>query len=161
MSKLFHKAEAGLYHAEHEGRTFELRREPAGTRRRWRLQETTLYQERTDRLISHVKTAKLGESTLAFVLMVDTHLAGLGATVEGWYYWTLPTKLGPLRINPRDFAVMMRFEDVDRAKVELGDRLGNLNHFNPYSGKWNMHWSCDATNEEMFASFTRQIQRVL
>ena len=162
MSQLFRKAEANLYIAEHKGRRFKLHREPADTRnRKWSLREVYEDAEKHDRLIAHVKTIKAGERVLSFVLMVDTHLENIGATVGGWYYWTLPTRLGPLLINPRNNAVMMRFKDVDQAKVEFGDRLGNLNHFNPYSGKWNMHWSNSTTNEEMFQSFVQQIQRVL
>ena len=58
------------------------------------------------------------------------------------YRWTIPTSLGYLSITvhkpekrQKVFSVFMKFQDVDKAKVETD--------CNPFTGKWNIH-VCDS-----------------
>ena len=157
---MFKRSQPGVHIATQAGRTYELRHEAAGTRnRQWVLSRIRDDGTRASMDVG-IATIAVGERALAFILMIEAHLRTLGATEGGHYGWTLETRLGPLEISPYGHSVMMRFDDVDRAKVELGEHLGNLNHFNPYSGKWNMHWSSTATNADMLRSFMAQIGRV-
>lgn len=166
MPKLLHKKQAGLYTARHGVRAFELRHEKPGTRNRsWWLYEVSTPEHevpRGDRVLDMlIKSIKDGEKALEFILAVYDHVEGLGAVEGDHHAWVLETRLGPLTINPGATHVFMRFTDVERARVELGDKLYNTNHFNPYSGKWNMHWGAGIDNETMLRDFRRQISRVV
>ena len=48
---------------------------------------------------------------------------------------------------------------VERAEVELGGP-GNHNGFNPYSGKWNLHWGDGAPKDAMLHEFILRMERV-
>ena len=61
-------------------------------------------------------------------------------TTLGVYRWTIPTSLGYLEITVHEpekrqklFSVFMKFQNVDKAKVET--------ICNSHSGKWNIHIS--------------------
>lgn len=150
---MFKRIEAGLHQATHGGVTYELNREPPGTRnRQWKLCRLT--GDTRSSLDFGFASVSAGTCALEFILSVEKHLRELGAS-EGKYGWTLETQLGPLAISPYGRRVMMCFDDVARAKVELGG-MG----FNSYSGKWNMHWDASATNDEMLRDFIARLAGV-
>ncbi|MCK5643384.1 MAG: hypothetical protein KAJ19_21420 [Gammaproteobacteria bacterium] len=163
--KTFRKVGAGHYTARHDGRAFELRRGREGTRRRqWKLREVSTPEHELEhgRLIdSSIATIAEGDRALGFVLAVDAHLQSLGATEDGpgLYVWVLETRLGPLYVDPGARHVFMRFKEVERAEVELGGP-GNHNGFNPYSGKWNLHWGDGAPKDAMLHEFILRMERV-
>jgi hypothetical protein len=89
-----------------------------------------------------------------------------GATPsDGLYSLMMETNLGLLRLSVHDEIenrklspwVATRFEDVERAKVRLG------NEINPYTGKWNFHFfdGCGLTAEQCAEYFESELQRVL
>ncbi len=159
---MFKRIRAGLHRASVPEGTYELQRDLSGkTRyiRQWSLYQTDGAEREC--IDTFIDTIAEGEAALGFILRAEAHLLKLGATEHGFYKWTLQTRLGPLHISPHGDRVMMRFGDIDKAKVELGDRLYNHNGFNPFSGKWNMHWSADMSSAIKMLSFERQIDRVM
>lgn len=159
---MFKRVKAGLHRATLADGTYELQRELDGRTsyiRKWTLYRTDgIDRECMDTFIDTIAD---GEAALDFILRVEAHLQKLGATEGGLYKWTVQTRLGPLHVSPHGDRIMMRFGDIDRAKVELGDRPYNCNHFNPYSGKWNMHWGADSAASLKILSFESQLDRVM
>jgi len=159
---MFKRVKAGLHRATLADGTYELQRDTSSRFkyiRKWTLYRTDgAERECVDTFID---TIAEGEETLGFILRVEAHLQKLGATEGGLYKWTVQTRLGPLHVSPHGDRIMMRFGDIDKAKVELGDRLYNHNGFNPFSGKWNMHWSADSAPSLKMLSFEEQLGRVM
>ncbi len=151
----FKRVEAGLHTAQVGARSYELRAVgPAVASSGWTLNELT--GGRTRLIDTCIDTLKEGEKALHFSLDVNEKLEKLGATEEGRRQWLLQTRLGPLNICAGAHHVFMVFDDVELAAVELGRN----DHFNDYSGKWNMHWERGTSNWRMLADFSRQLDRV-
>lgn len=55
---------------------------------------------------------------------------------------TLQTLAGPMRVHPYDTWMACRFEDVERAK-----KLSPAGSLNPFSGKWNWHYTKPGEND--------------
>lgn len=82
-------------------------------------------------------------------------LQSLGAQpTEHSYPWILPTVAGVLRLHPYDNWLAGRFDDVEAAKAQVGH--GQLN---PFSGKWNWHFT-DPTAADV-AFLHEQLLRIL
>lgn len=71
-----------------------------------------------------------------FQAAVERIVDRMGCVPDPSYGRRLETVAGALHITPYDTWVATRFEDVARAKSKVGQ--GSLN---PYSGKWNWHFS--------------------
>ena len=71
-----------------------------------------------------------------FQVAIERIVDRLGCVPDPSYGRRLETIAGPLHISPYDTWVATRFEDVARAKSLISQ--GTLN---PYSGKWNWHFS--------------------
>jgi hypothetical protein len=95
--------------------------------------------------------------------LVKTYLYLRGGTKDetAFYQYKIKTKAGELLVSTNDDtgAVFCRFSDPTAAKNTLNG-YGALQRLNPYSGKWNFHWSrMDA--EEAFQQFKYELDRVL
>lgn len=152
---LFKRVEAGLHKANVGVRSYELRAvAPAVASSGWALNELTGGETR---LIGNcIATLKEGEKALRFSLDVNEKMEILGAAEKSRGQWVLQTRLGPLNIRAGADHVFMRFDDVEKAEGAFGPR----EHFNRYSGKWNMRWKRGTSNWRMLLDFSRRLDRV-
>lgn len=81
-------------------------------------------------------------------------LLALGAKPGEHDPWQLHTLAGVLRLQPYDNWLACRFDDVEAAKQHA-----YFGHLNPYSGKWNWHFT--EPNAEDVEFLREQIQRLL
>lgn len=87
------------------------------------------------------KTSKqLAKAYSAFRQAVTEYIIGLGAVKGSFYDYELTTPAGLLHLSVWDTTLMTRFDDVDRAKHLTASCSQSCN---PYSGKWNFHFSND------------------
>ena len=88
-------------------------------------------------------TKKLLAARAAFKARVSEFLKSVGASQnDGTYEWKLGTTLGELDISVWDSAIMCRFTDVERGSNFT--RQFTSQSSNPFSGKWNWHFTDDA-----------------
>jgi hypothetical protein len=87
---------------------------------------------------------------------VTAALRKLGALYVPEYYGNddlvIKTVAGLLTFHPYGTWVACRFEDVQAARdhFHVGEHeTGNRHHLNPYSGKWNWHWSTVPTAADL------------
>lgn len=102
-----------------------------------------------------------------FRQLIERYLQNLGAdrTTGTWaamYPWTLKTVLGPLLVYIEEIpgrTVYCRFVEVDHACQLLNPdrRLGN--GLNPFTGKWNHHFS-NAPAERALELFQFAMKRI-
>ena len=152
---LFKRVKAGLHTAQVGDRSFELCKATYDTPYKWTLNENTV--DKTYLIDSLIATVAEGERALGFVLSVNEMMEGFGAIEGGRYRWMLQTRLGILNIMPGAHHVFMKFDSVEAAKVGLSRQ----DHFNIYSGKWNMHWNRGTNNAVMLMDLSCQLNRVL
>lgn len=158
----FTRVKAGLHRAQLPEGSYELRRDPsAKTRfeRQWTLFQTNGHEPVC--LDSFIKTVAEGEDALRFIIQVESYLRSSGAARSTYYRWILRTESGDLYISPHGDRIMMRFEDVEAAKK--GSAPTRISHtgFNPYSGKWNMHWATGHPAEAKLREFTARIELLM
>ncbi len=126
----FKKVKAGEYKAEHNGRTYHLKRGtyPLSGKKSWEI----------DNYSGWSSTLQEAQYCLNFIVLVDDYLQEIGAKFDtGLERWILETPLGELGISVWSDSIVTRFQDVDRA--DLPSLPGPT--LNRYSGKWNFHWS--------------------
>ncbi len=152
---LFKRAKAGLHTAQVGDRSFELLKATYDTPNKWTLNE--IAGDKTYLIDSLIRTVAEGEKALEFTLSVNEMMEGFGAIEGGRYRWMLQTRLGILNIMPGAHHVFMKFDSVEAAKTELTQH----DHFNTYSGKWNMHWHRGTSNAVMLMDLSCQLNRVL
>lgn len=88
-------------------------------------------------------TKQLLAARAAFKQRVCEFLKAIGASeIDGAYAWMLKTPVGELAVSVWDSAIMCRFADVEQATAFT--RKFTSESCNPYSGKWNWHFSDDA-----------------
>lgn len=75
--------------------------------------------------------------------------------------YVLQTRLGELHLFPFDGWLATRFQDVDRAKAELNPKSEWGLRLNPYSGKWNFHFSDECTVQAALEFVEAEIRRIL
>jgi hypothetical protein len=84
---------------------------------------------------------------------------GAVPTPDGFYEYQLETSVGLLRLSfsEGDFlaSVFSRFEEPERATALIG-----RHRMNPFSGKWNWHWSRDDDPELALLSFKADLDRL-
>jgi hypothetical protein len=84
---------------------------------------------------------------------------GAMPTPNGSYQFQLQTCVGLLRLSLSEghtlASVFGRFDEPERA-VELIGRQ----HMNPYSGKWNRHWSKEDDPESALLLFKNDLERL-
>ena len=93
-----------------------------------------------------------------FKQSVADYLASKGATTSRFYAFEIETKAGTLFVSPYEDWIACRFENVEEAKR----LLGNSARLNPYSGKWNFHYSDEAIHTSApLNDFTMHLERLL
>ena len=103
-------------------------------------------------------TKKLLAARAAFKQRVSDFLTKLGASEsDGLSRWKLDTPLGELDISIWDSAIMCRFTDVERGSNFT--RQFTSQSSNPFSGKWNWHFTDDpdTLNGNCEAQFVRYV----
>ena len=85
--------------------------------------------------------------------------SGAVPTPDGSYQFQLQTCVGLLRLSMSEghslASLFCRFDDPERA-VELIGR----HQMNPYSGKWNRHWSKEDDHETALLLFKADLERL-
>ena len=80
-------------------------------------------------------------------------------TEDGLYEFQLATSVGLLRLSFTEghslASLFGRFDEPNRAVAVIG-----RNSMNPYSGKWNHHWSKDDDPETALLSFKADLERL-
>ena len=80
-------------------------------------------------------------------------------TPEGFYQFQLQTCVGLLRLSVSEghtlASVFGRFDEPERAAVLIGRQ-----QMNPYSGKWNRHWSKEDDPELALLLFKADLERL-
>jgi hypothetical protein len=98
----------------------------------------------------------LAKEVRALRKMVEKLMQELGATPgDLGYSYRINTKAGPLDLGVSEMfsAIMTRFEDEKLARVFVSDS-------NPYSGKWNFHFS-RVTAAQAFEHFRSRLAEVV
>lgn len=93
-----------------------------------------------------------------FKQAVADYLASKGATTSRFYDFEIETKAGTLFVSPHDNWIACRFENVEEAKR----LLGNNPRLNPFSGKWNFHYSDETIHTPApLTDFAMHLERLL
>ena len=94
----------------------------------------------------------------SFKSRVCNFLKSVGASRnDGTYEWKLSTPIGNLHVSLWDSDIICRFENVEEATAFA--RQFTAQACNPYTGKWNWHFSDDADtlNGDCEAHFMRYV----
>jgi hypothetical protein len=82
---------------------------------------------------------RLARAHAEFRTAITDYLLSNGAVADGRFYdYCIDTPAGPLAISVWDTSIMTRFDDVERGKLFTASCGCSSN---PYSGKWNFHFS--------------------
>lgn len=85
-------------------------------------------------------TKKLQAARAAFRTRVLEFIQQYNPAPSNFYEFTIETPIGTMHLSIWESAIMCRFDNVAAAKVFTA---GNQS-CNPYTGKWNWHYSDDA-----------------
>jgi len=84
---------------------------------------------------------------------------GAVRTADGFYEYKLGTSVGLLRLSFSEGDALAsafgRFDEPERAVALIG-----RHNMNPYSGKWNHHWSKDDDPEIVLLMFKAELERL-
>lgn len=92
--------------------------------------------------------------TQKFQREMTTMFESMGAVKDhprGTYTYLLETNLGDLHISVYDTWVAMKFDDVQKAVAFIGKF-----NMNPFSGKWNFHFTRENMEENDLAEHVRK-----